>query len=210
MKLHLLHCFRNEKRTRAENTHTAALERNGWHCRWGACDASYHDCGTLSAVASHLSDHLSRNILLCEWEGCTCKFKNIVDLHIHLEKDHKAYTKATLPTRAEYCFECGIWTTSELEWSMHGVLHAQNPNTIYGPIKVGGMFAEVGRCPYCMRNGLYRQMEKPSEYLQHVERHVADTKDLDCPHLSCDVHALELEELHEHLRIVHRIPFPLA
>lgn len=64
---------------------------------------------------------------------------------------------------------------------MHGVRHAKNPSTIYDPVTINGPLAEVGRCPYCMMDGIYRQIEKPSQYLQHLERHIVEQDSLSCP-----------------------------
>jgi hypothetical protein len=138
--------------------------------------------------------------------------KNIIDLHIHLEKDYGTYTKVTLPTSAEYCFECGTWTMSELEWSMHGLFHAKNPSIIYDPITTNGLLVEAGRCPYCMRDGLYQQIEKQSHYLEHVERHIVkevSIRNLSCPHPSCKIHDCTMKELRRHFSSVHYIPFSL-
>jgi hypothetical protein len=184
------------------------LQQEGWVCRWGACRVYYTGGCTLSSVTSHLDSHLTRRKLHCEWDDCRYTAKDIIDLHIHLDMEHGAYTNATSPTQAEYCFECGIWTMSMLEWNMHGVCHAKYPSIIYGPVTVNGLLAEAGRCPYCMRDGLYLQIEKPSQYLQHVEKHIVEESgSLTCPHPSCDRRSYEIDALHKHFSDVHHILF---
>ncbi|KAF1978986.1 hypothetical protein BU23DRAFT_191971 [Bimuria novae-zelandiae CBS 107.79] len=213
MKIHLLLCLQKEKVKNAEQAQLTALQKSGWLCMWGACNTMYKDGSTLSTITSHLTSHLSRERIYCEWDECQNTFRNIIDLQIHLGRDHGAYTQATLPTRAEYCFECGIWITNELEWNLHCVRHAKSPGIIYGPVTVNGLLVEAGRCPYCMRDGLYRRIEKPSQYLQHVEGHLSEygsVESLSCPHPSCGLYDFEtIDELREHLSSVHYIPVKL-
>jgi hypothetical protein len=210
MKTHLLRCSQKAKITEANSAHTKAMQQQGWLCKWGACNITYQDISALDSVTSHLQRHLSRTELRCEWDNCQRALKSIVELHLHLETDHGVYTEATVPTHAEYCFECGIWTSSKLEWSIHGVHHSECPKIIYGPVTINGLLAEAGRCPYCLKDGLYRTIEKPWQYLQHVERHMAENAgsgNFACPHFTCESRNFDMDELREHFSIVHHIPF---
>lgn len=64
----------------------------------------------------------------------------------------------------------------------------------------------------CTRDGLYRQIEKLSQYSQHVARHMVEDvgmKSVSCPHPSCEMHGCERDELREHFSSVHHIPLTL-
>ncbi|KAF2023143.1 hypothetical protein EK21DRAFT_17199, partial [Setomelanomma holmii] len=107
-----------------------------------------------------------------------------------------------------FCFECSIWTSNEMEWDAHCQQHILRPSIIYGPVYTEGLLAAPRRCPYCMKDGHYLQMENTPQYLQHIESHIHSAmKDgaLVCPHPGCPSSSFEVRDFKHHLDVVHAI-----
>jgi hypothetical protein len=209
MKEHLLRCCRANKNAQMDMQLTASLRANGWKCAWGNC--SKKKPNTADTAATHMSEHIAQGLLQCRWGVCCYEAPNSTELHAHLADEHGIYTRETIPTRAKFCFECGIWTSSELEWTLHASQHARCPDVIYGPVIAEGVLAAGRRCPYCMRKGVYPQMENNLvQYREHIDSHMQQEscmkEGLHCPHPQCEPCSYSKSELRAHLHRVHMIP----
>lgn len=206
MKMHLLRCAQKYKNTQAEAR--LGEDLNIRQCAWTKCE---HSPLSIVSAASHMNKHLYVKVDQCKWASCSYLAGDMIELQLHLRDAHYVYTTATLPTRAKFCFECRVWILSDLEWALHNSYHASHPDIIYGPVIAEGILAAPRRCPYCMRNGIYLQMENNlGQYLEHIETHIQESSSVDgifqCPHLQCEVCDLTKEELRNHLTRVHEIP----
>lgn len=207
MKLHLLQCAQTRKRMQARKRLSSALHE--WQCRWGSC--SVRAFPNLEAAAAHMSDHLRNDPLRCMWNACTHIAQRALGMHEHLASMHETYTQATIPTQFRFCYECAMWTASDMDWSIHCFEHIMTPDIIYGPVTVEGILAAPQRCPFCMTQGIYMQIESTPSYLQHVDAHIyyarAELGGLKCPYRLCEQRTYESRELKRHLDVVHAIPF---
>ena len=217
-KIHLLKCYQANKIKELNLKYKYELFDNShtWHCRWESCSVVLHDTiDSARSIATHLDSHLvsiseAPFEISCAWSSCRTVGSNLSDLCSHLKNEHQLYTSSTLPVRAEFCFECSFWGTSECEWRMHMVYHLQNPSMVCGPIVFQGLLVAAGRCPYCMQHGLYTQIETQCGFLEHVKRHLSEQRlleghgELTCPHPSCEGNYTE-NDLRAHLQSVHRI-----
>jgi hypothetical protein len=209
MKEHLLKCCRTNKNVQMEAKLTAVLHASDWQCMWRDC--SKKTLKTASFVAIHISEHVAAGILQCQWGTCCYQAPHSTELHSHLSVEHGIYTRETIPTRAKFCFECSIWTSSELEWRLHASQHASCPDDIYGPVFSEGILAAGRRCPYCMRNGLFLQMDNNLvQYREHIDDHMRQElgkeAGLYCPHPQCERRSYGKNDLRAHLDRVHMIP----
>ena len=104
---------------------------------------------------------------------------------------------------------------SDLEWNRHGARHAKNPDIIYGPITAEGILAAPCRCPYCMKQGRFVQIENAAHYAEHIEDHINKQVDngsgqgVQCPHYSCPAKDFCKMELRDHSDTVHGIVLSL-
>lgn len=211
MKMHLLRCSQRSKITEAETECNEQVQSGPSYCMWGTCRVSFREgtCTTASQIASHISEHLSPRPLTCLWDGCHITPKDYVEMHFHLEVVHDVMSELTIPTKARFCFQCGVWHMTELDWYLHSVQHARNPTYEYGPVFVNSILAAPGRCPYCMLKGIYQQYENQLPYLNHVAKHIDELEEymdeLTCPHPSCTSQAMDSRELRKHLEEAHNI-----
>lgn len=166
-------------------------------------------CGRVEEIARHISEHLLSRPSQCLWDGCGQVKKDIIELHVHLEVVHNVMSEMMIPLKAHFCFQCGIWMTSEFDWYLHAIDHARNPSIKCGPVTINGILAAPGRCLYCMKDGIYRQYENQVPYLEHVLRHIeaaeASIESLSCPHPACEPNEMQSGELREHLEEFHNI-----
>jgi hypothetical protein len=148
--------------------------------------------------------------LCCQWKSCDYEAKCSLNLHVHLAQEHGIHTQATILTRAKSCYECGIWTSSQLAWDVHASHHARYPDIIYGPIFAEDVLAAGRRCPYCMRNGLFPQMDNNlGQYREHIESHMrqeASSEGLQCPQPGGERCSYDVGKLRVHLDRVHGLP----
>jgi hypothetical protein len=209
MKSHLLRCCQKAKNHQTKKQLTMAMREDKWACQWATCDASSIE--DIEVAVAHVTEHMTSQ-LKCQWRGCDQRQNSSIDLHIHLLVDHGVHTRATVPTRARFCFECGQWISSELDWTLHTMHHAHNPHILYGPISFDGILAAPRRCPYCSNEGVYLQMENHTQYIEHIEKHIHEELErnelLECPHLPCERKRYRAQELKKHLRAVHAIILP--
>jgi hypothetical protein len=207
MKLHLLKCAQAWKRVEARTRLFTIFGE--WQCRWGSC--TVHAFPDPETAATHMSKHMRLDPLQCMWNACTHVAHEALGMHTHLAMMHGTYTEDTIPTQFRFCHECAIWTASDMEWSVHCFGHIVAPDIIYGPVMAEGILAAPRRCPYCMAQGIYLQLESTPSYLQHVEAHIhrarAEPEGLKCPHRLCERRTYESRELKRHLDVVHAIPF---
>ncbi|KAF1922390.1 uncharacterized protein M421DRAFT_78392 [Didymella exigua CBS 183.55] len=56
---------------------------------------------------------------------------------------HDEYTTATIPARASFCFQCGVWRNSEMGLRMHVLQHVKEPSITYGPIMIDSGLSAV-------------------------------------------------------------------
>ncbi|KAF2849433.1 hypothetical protein T440DRAFT_367524, partial [Plenodomus tracheiphilus IPT5] len=109
-----------------------------------------------------------------------------------------------------FCIECAEWFLSDLEWDRHITHHLQHPNRIYGPVIVDGVLAAPRRCPYCNAQGIFQQIDRHSNYIDHVERHLSNeasnSSSLKCPHQACERKPYTKNALKVHFRAFHAIP----
>jgi hypothetical protein len=206
MKAHLLKCSQKNKNYEIERQLTITLQERRWRCLWTSCNSD--KLNNAEAVASHMSDHVTADNLQCHWGSCNYEASILTDLHVHLAIEHDIFTQVTIPTRARFCIECGIWLSSDLDWNSHVVQHARSPNIIYGPITAEGILAAPRRCPYCMVQGRFVQMENAGHYAEHIEDHIDRQFDKGCkrcPHYSCTGQDFSKKDLRIHFNAVHGI-----
>ena len=206
MKTHLLRCARKHKNEQAGKQLTIAMQEQGWSCKWAKCTSNGFD--NSSVAVAHVTDHLEAQSTACNWDAYDRIVNNAVELHLHLLEAHGVHTSATTPTRSRFCFECGSWISSEMAWELHASNHSRNPHIIYGPVVIDGMIAAPRRCPYCISQGVFLQMENHTQYLAHIMDHISEdcSNKLQCPHPTCKTHFYVRKELEEHFRVIHRIP----
>jgi hypothetical protein len=158
-----------------------------------------------------MSDHIMDDNFHCQWGPCNYKTSNLTDLHAHLVIEHGVFTQMTIPTRAKFCIECGVWISSDLDWERHVVQHARSPNIIHGPVTAEGILATPRRCLYCMMQDRFVQMENAGHYAEHIEDHINRQFDKGCrkcPHYSCTGQDFTKKELRDHFNAVHGIALP--
>ncbi|KAK7192832.1 hypothetical protein PSPO01_00626 [Paraphaeosphaeria sporulosa] len=183
-----------------------------WNCRWGSCNSLYYKgADGPSQMATHVSNHVRRGSLHCGWDSCTHVVEDFGDLEHHLRDQHGIYTNGTLPDYPKFCFECGSWEHSQLAWKAHSQDHMENPSPVYGPVNFNGVLAASARCPYCIKNRIYKHsLEGDHFYLKHIMLHISEEEarkvdKLDCPHPLCASFE-DTEALIKHLEGVHSIP----
>ncbi|KAI2476673.1 hypothetical protein Ptr902_12020 [Pyrenophora tritici-repentis] len=209
MKSHLLKCSQKSKNYEMEKRLTAGLQQKYWSCKWGSCTSGQIDHA--EAVATHMSDHLPTGCISCQWDSCKFQADCVAEIHAHLATSHDVHTQMTIPTRARFCVECGLWLLSDLDWGKHCTKHTNNPDIIYGPIISEGILAAPRRCPYCMAQGRFVQMENAGHYAEHIEDHINKQVDnsngqgVQCPHHSCPKRDFSKKELWDHFDTVHGI-----
>lgn len=170
MKSHLLKCSQKNKNHEMEKQLTAVLQERQWRCMWNSCSSGHIDHA--ETVATHMSAHVTADDAHCRWGSCTFNAISFANLHAHLAVDHGVHTQMTIPTRAKFCIECGVWLSSALDWDRHSAQHAKSPDIVYGPITAEGIIAAPRRCPYCMTHGRFVQMENAGHYAKHIEDHI--------------------------------------
>ncbi|ORX93643.1 hypothetical protein BCR34DRAFT_499768 [Clohesyomyces aquaticus] len=115
----------------------------------------------------------------------------------------------TLPIRAFFCFECASWFNTEIDWHVHCIEHARNPSLICGFLMTfDGLMAAAGRCPYCLKLGIYHHFLDQTKYINHLEGHMGQCETLGdfwCPHPKCELQAFDMRELRQHLDQVHLV-----
>jgi hypothetical protein len=206
MKAHLLKCSQKNKNFEMEKQLTTALQERQWRCMWTSCSSG--NLNTAEAAASHMSGHVTANTYHCQWGPCNYKASSLADFHTHLAIEHGVFTQMTIPTRAKFCIECGVWLSSDLDWDRHVLQHTRSPNMIYGPITAEGILAAPRRCPYCMMQGRFIQMENAGHYAEHIEDHINRQFDKGCrkcPHYSCTGQDFSKKDLRNHFNAVHGI-----
>ena len=183
MKPHLLRCSQEYKSHQATKQLAISMQEQQWACKWDHC--LFGLSSDPEVAAAHLGDHIGSQ-LICHWDQCNRAFDHHTELHDHLLEDHFVYTHATIPTRARFCIECARWFLSDREWNGHMMHHLQHPHRIYGPVIVDGILAAPRRCPYCYAQGIFQQVTRDSNYIDHMERHISDeasnSPSLVCPH----------------------------
>jgi hypothetical protein len=109
--------------------------------------------------------------------SCTFNAVSFANLHAHLAVDHGVHTQMTIPTRAKFCIKCGVWLLSTLDWDRYSAQHAKTPGIVYGLVTAEGIVAAPRRCPYCMTQGRFVQMENVSHSANHIEDHIKKQAD---------------------------------
>jgi hypothetical protein len=209
MKSHLLKCSQKNKNHEMEKQLTTALQEREWKCMWSSCSSGHID--NAEKAATHMSNHITADTVYCQWGSCTFKASTLADLHAHVAVSHQVYSHMTIPTRAKFCIECGVWLLSDLEWTKHSAQHAKTPDIIYGPITAEGILAAPRRCLYCITRGRFVQMENAGHYAEHIEEHINNHVDNDsgqgvqCPHHSCPARDFSKKELRDHFATGHGI-----
>jgi hypothetical protein len=208
MKSHLLRCCQKAKNNQIEKQLAMAMREKNWICKWATCNTGPIE--DVELAITHVTMH-SLSQSQCQWNGCDETQSSSIDLHVHLLADHGVYTQATVPTKAKFCFECGQWTSSELDWTLHAMHHVNNPHILYGPIVFDGILAAPRRCPYCVRHGVFLQMENHAQYIEHIEDHIykelGRNEIIECPHLPCGRKHYGARELKIHLGATHAVTF---
>jgi hypothetical protein len=176
-------------------------------CKWAGCENYVYP--TADAAAAHTSMHISSDASSCLWNDCGYMAASKRELEQHLAACHAVYSIATIPTKSRFCFECGVWKCSEMDWALHQDLHIRDPGTIYGPIMVDGILAAPRRCLFCMRIGLFPQIESHACYIEHIKSHIREeietSGSVECPHHSCPEIEMGMREFSSHLGSVHGI-----
>jgi hypothetical protein len=129
MKSHLLKCSQKHKNNQMEQQLTATLQEKRSRCMWASCSSGHFE--NAETAAAHMSNHITADAIHCQWGPCTFNASTSTDLHTHLAVEHSVYTQMTIPTRAKFCIECGVWLFSDLEWNRHSAQHAKRPDIIY-------------------------------------------------------------------------------
>lgn len=203
MKTHLLKCHQKAINENAEELLREFLNDEPWHCKWDCCtsDPIY----SLDEATTHISDHLGQGMQGCLWKACNYIAEDSRALHIHLHETHGTYTRATVPTRARFCLQCATWTLTDIEWISHQSLHL--PSLIYGPVFADGLLVCPRRCPFCTHQGSDTQIDSHVHYVDHIEGHIQEqgSKEIRCPHNTCQSTKYSKQELRCHLESVHSI-----
>jgi hypothetical protein len=101
-----------------------------------------------------------------------------------------------------------------MEWNRHSAQHAKCLDIIYGPITAEGILAAPFRCPYCIMQGRFVQMENAGHYAEHIEDHInkqmntGSRQGVQCPHHLCLTRDFSKKELRDHFDAVHGIILP--
>lgn len=186
---------------------TQFLQETQWRCLWASC-SSPEVLNTAEVVASHMSNHIPADELCCQWGPCNHNASSLNDFHKHLLAEHGVFTQMTIPTRAKFCIQCGVWLYSEIDWNEHVMQHVANPDIIYGCVTAEGIIAAPRRCPYCMMQGRFSQMENTGHYAEHIDDHINRQFDKGCrkcPHHSCKGQDFSKKDLRIHLNAIHGI-----
>lgn len=167
------------------------------------------EVATAYAAAVHVSEHLHLDASTCCWNDCGYTAASRIELEQHLAACHETYTTATIPMRTNFCFQCGVWKYSEMDWALHQLNHTRKPSIIYGPIMIDGILAAPRRCLFCMRQGIFTQIESHVCYLEHIEGHIRieieRSGSVMCPHHSCKENKMGMREFSLHLQQLHGI-----
>ncbi|KAF2278969.1 uncharacterized protein EI97DRAFT_224475 [Westerdykella ornata] len=212
-KMHLLRCARKHKIALAEANF---VQVEPFQCLWKSCSSATWNTepvalppGNAMKAVMHVTEHVSSAESHCLWDGCRTPVRNVIELHRHLEEAHNVFTTLTVPTKAHFCIECKQWKESDLDWYMHAVHHTTAPGKLCGQVTVNGILAAPGRCPYCMKDGIYTQFDHTQTFLRHVQRHItaaeATSTSLTCPHPSCETGELDTRTIKRHIEDVHGI-----
>lgn len=189
---------------------TQFLQETQWRCLWASC-SSPEVLNTAEVAASHMSNHVTADALGCQWGPCNHNASSLDDFHTHLLSEHGVFTQMTIPTRAKFCIQCGVWLSSEIDWHSHVVQHFTNPDIIYGCVTAEGIIAAPRRCPYCMIQGRFVQMENAGHYAEHIDDHINRQYDegcRECPHYSCTEQDFSKKGLRDHFNTTHGVALP--
>jgi hypothetical protein len=207
MKTHLLRCVIKRKNYKAKEQLMGDMQESKLTCKWAGCDFGSFE--TPELAATHITNHLDWKWPQCEWDECAYLPSGEEAMHVHLLDAHDVYTRATIPTHARFCIECSHWVSNELDWAVHVRYHVCNPHIIYGPVFMDGILAAPRRCPYCLSQGCFLQIENHAKYIEHIEGHIDEQLELSttflCPHPTCSRKLQGRKELELHFRDIHAI-----